>query len=218
MKVIYDTGRYCILVTGIPASGKSTLAEKLADELGCPWFSKDKIKEILFDTVGFQSRGEKNKLGLAGMEILYYAAEQCMKQGQLFILENNFETVSREGLLKLLDQYCYTAVTLRLTGDYQALYQRFSERDVSPDRHFGHVTNTCYPPKDGETEDINRLSYEGYVYGIEHRGMDKFRANGPCIEVDTTDFAKVDMEKIVKELREAVGASCRKEKPRRNTD
>ncbi len=36
-----------ILVTGIPASGKSVLAEKLSASLGLPWFSKDSIKEEL---------------------------------------------------------------------------------------------------------------------------------------------------------------------------
>ena len=50
---------YCILVTGIPASGKSTIAEHLAKELSLPCFSKDAFKEILFDTVGFRSREEK---------------------------------------------------------------------------------------------------------------------------------------------------------------
>ena len=37
---------YCILVTGIPASGKSTMAEFLAERLRLPMLSKDKIKEI----------------------------------------------------------------------------------------------------------------------------------------------------------------------------
>lgn len=42
-------GTLAILVTGIPASGKSVLAERLSAELGLPWFSKDRIKEELYE-------------------------------------------------------------------------------------------------------------------------------------------------------------------------
>ena len=37
---------HCILITGIPASGKSTLAKALSDRLHIPMLSKDAIKEI----------------------------------------------------------------------------------------------------------------------------------------------------------------------------
>ena len=52
--------------------------------------SKDSIKEVLFDDLGFHSRAEKVPLGTAAMHILYYAAAQLMKVGKPFILENNF--------------------------------------------------------------------------------------------------------------------------------
>ena len=54
---------FVILVTGIPASGKSMLAEKLSTVLDLPWFSKDRIKEELYDTIGFTSKEEKVRLG-----------------------------------------------------------------------------------------------------------------------------------------------------------
>ncbi len=72
---------YCILITGIPASGKTTLAKYIASELSIPMFSKDQMKELLFDEVGFHSREEKVSLGVASMELMYYAAEQLMKCG-----------------------------------------------------------------------------------------------------------------------------------------
>ena len=39
------------------------MAEVIAEELKLPVISKDTIKELLFDNVGFQSREEKVKLG-----------------------------------------------------------------------------------------------------------------------------------------------------------
>ena len=191
---------YCILVTGIPAAGKSTMADFLGERLKLPIISKDSIKELLFDTVGFESREEKVRLGAASMDIMYYVAKQLMKVGQPFILENNFENSSKAGLTSILKDYKYSALTVTLTGEYKTIYQRFLERNVSPDRHRGHVVNDCYPEKkERSIEELKAASirYEDYLYGIEHRGFDAFCAEGEQIIVDTTDFAKVNLEELL---------------------
>lgn len=92
-------------------------------------------------------RSYVRKIGIASMEIMYYVAGQLMKVGQPFILENNFEYSSEHGIKNLLEKYQYTALTITLTGDYKVIYQRFLERESSPDRHRGHVVNDCYPEK-----------------------------------------------------------------------
>ncbi len=196
---------YCILVTGIPAAGKSTMAEFLAEYLGLPVISKDKIKELLYDTIGFCSREEKVMLGLAGMNIMYYMAEQLMKRGQSFILENNFENVSKEGLVAILEKYSYKAITVTLTGDYEKIYQRFLKRNDSPDRHRGHVVNDCYPEK-MKNNFVASIPYESFVNGIVNRGMDRFVANGPHIILDTTDFTRIDKERLLQQI-----VDCREE-------
>ena len=190
---------YCILVTGIPAAGKSTMAKVVSEKLKLPVISKDTIKELLFDNVGFQSRAEKVKLGIASMEIMYYAAGQLMKAGQPFILENNFEYSSEQGMKNLLEKYQYSALTITLTGDYKVIYQRFLERESSPDRHRGHVVNDCYPEKkenNPKTLKAKTISYENYVRGIEQRGFDAFCVDGRQIKVDTTDFSRINMEEL----------------------
>lgn len=190
---------YCILVTGIPAAGKSTMAEALAEDLELPVISKDKIKEIMFDDIGFNSREEKVKLGIASMNIMYYMAEQLMKNHQAFILENNFENRSKNELFSILEKYSYKAITLTLTGDYEKIYQRFLERNASPDRHRGHVVNDSYP--ESKTNSTGKtISYDNFVSGIINRGMDSFVANGPHIVVDTTDFDKINREDLLKEI------------------
>lgn len=112
---------YCILVTGIPAAGKSTMAGRLAERFGLPVISKDRIKELLYDDLGFKSRDEKVKLGIASMNIMYYTAAQLMKNNQPFILENNFEKISKEPLMEILERYAYTAITVTLTGNYSQI-------------------------------------------------------------------------------------------------
>ncbi|GFI42987.1 hypothetical protein IMSAGC018_00651 [Lachnospiraceae bacterium] len=196
---------YCILVTGIPAAGKTTMAEYLSERMKLPVFSKDTVKELLYDQVGFRSRKEKVRLGIASMEMIYYGAKQLMKVGQPFILENNFENISKEGIMTLLKEYQYPALTITLTGDYKAIYERFLERNISPLRHRGHVVNDCYPEEQKHSVEELRavsLSYEDYLYGIENRGFDTFSAGDRQLIVDTTDFSKVDMEQIFSQVME----------------
>lgn len=196
---------YCILVTGMPASGKSTVAKYLSENLQMPVFSKDNIKEFLFDEVGFCSRQEKNKLGRASMKIMYHAAEQMMQVGAAFILENNFEQASREELLQILEQYHYVGITVRLIGETEVIYNRFAERDKSLERHRGHVVNDCYPEPEGSCqENPTMLTYEKFLSGMERRGYNGFVANGPCIEVDTTDFSKVNREEILMQVKQSI--------------
>ena len=194
---------YCILVTGIPAAGKSTMAEAISERLKLPVISKDAVKELLFDNVGFQSREEKVNLGIAGMEIMYYVAGQLMKAGQSFILENNFEYSSEQGIKNLLEKYHYSVLTITLTGDYKVIYKRFLERESSPDRHRGHVVNDCYPEKkERNPKELKAasISYENFVHGIERRGFDAFLVDGRQIKVDTTDFSKIDMEELFSQI------------------
>lgn len=196
---------YCILVAGMPASGKSTIAKYLAEQLKIPMISKDNLKEIMFDEIGFKSRAEKNKLGVASMKIMYHVAEQMMRVSVPYILENNFEDISKEELLQLLDKYGYTAVTVRLTGDYEKIYERFAARDRSPERHRGHVVNDCYPEVGAvDRAEAKMLDLDGFLYGIEHRGYERFVANGPCIVVDTTDIVAVDMDNVLEQVKIAI--------------
>ena len=44
-----------IIIAGMPASGKSTVAEKLSRIFGYPVLEKDALKEELFDTIGCRS-------------------------------------------------------------------------------------------------------------------------------------------------------------------
>jgi len=184
---------FCILITGMPGSGKSTFANEISHKFDIPVYSKDGFKEVLFDTLGFNSREEKVKLGIAATKLMYSAAEELMKHNKMFILDNNFENTLTERLDILLDKYRYTAITVRLTGDPKVIYERFSYRDLNTNRHRGHVVNDRYPEKQGSKKaNPTRKTYEQYLKDIKERGFSTFASNGPVIDVDVTDLEKVD--------------------------
>ncbi|MGI6201411.1 MAG: AAA family ATPase [Christensenellales bacterium] len=190
---------YCILVAGPPASGKSTLAARLSARLGLPMASKDELKEVLFDTLGFSSRQEKVALGVAAMALLCAFAQAQMRVGKSFILENNFEDVAKPPLQALLARYGYTPITLRMAGDPAVLYRRFLARNASPERHRGHVVNDRYP-EIGPGPAAPPPTLEGFIQGVTGRGMDRFAMSGPLLEVDATDLTRVDLEAIARWL------------------
>ena len=120
--------KYCILVAGPPASGKTTLARRLSGIMGLPVFSKDHIKERLFDTLGFTCRAEKVRLGVAAAAILRDCAEELMRLEQPFILENNFEDATRPDLMALLEKMGYCIRNRKLKGSNASTFRELFER------------------------------------------------------------------------------------------
>ena len=165
--------------------------------------SKDLLKEHLFDTLGFKNREQKVALGIAAADILYHFAELHLEIGLPVILENNFENVSKPGLLKLIEKFQCKTVTVKFTADPDILAQRFRIRDRSPERHRGHVINTQYPEVEGQEEltaESPLIYPASYFSAMDQRGMAAFTIGGPEIIVDTTDFSKVDYEKVFKKI------------------
>lgn len=197
--------KYIILVAGVPASGKTTFSEYLNDKLHVPVVSKDQLKELLFDSVGFNSRAEKVKLGVASMNILMYFAERCMEAGESLIIENNFIETDKTMINKLINKYDYNAITVLFEGDLKVIYKRFIERDSSPTRHRGHVINTVYPePESVRTPYVIPMTEDGFINRMINEGMSSFSMNENTIYVDTTDFSKVSHDAILEQIQKVI--------------
>jgi predicted kinase len=67
-----------VLVSGVPGTGKSTIAGPLAAELGFGLLAKDTIKEVLADELAADLRADpalaSRRLGAAAMELLWALA------------------------------------------------------------------------------------------------------------------------------------------------
>ena len=109
--------RSIILVSGAPATGKSTLARSLAESFRFALISKDTLKESLFDSLGtrlgeqIDSPEELSRvLSRAAMELLWSLAPHCPD----VILEANFRPKSEHERARFaaldgrkLEVYCH---------------------------------------------------------------------------------------------------------------
>ncbi len=190
----------CILIAGLPASGKTTFAERLGAELAVPVLSKDRLKEILYDTTGFSTHEGKVALSTAATRLLYYYAESLMRAGLSFILENNFENVTKPQLQNLLLTYTYHPLTVRFGGDIRVIYERYIQRDAAPGRHMGHRSSSAYPAPPGERLLAAPMTIDEFISGVESRGIRDFSVGGDEIYVDTTYFEQVQYGEIIEKI------------------
>lgn len=189
-----------IIIAGMPASGKSTLASKVGAALGYPVFEKDEIKEELFDVIGFNEYPEKRRLDVAANAVLLRCTEFLFKSNTSAILVNNFSTDSQKQLKALLKRYECECITVFLGGDADVFYKRYVERDNLHLRHLGHVLQEHYPPREGDSIDYE-MTREEFREKFEKLGMDKLDLQGDRIDIDATYPEKIDVGKLITEIR-----------------
>ncbi len=82
-----------IVLAGLPGTGKSSIAEAVARELGIPVFAKDWLEATLLRCELPPSEHGAN-LGSAGYELLTMLAERQLRLGQSVILDSVASTLS----------------------------------------------------------------------------------------------------------------------------
>lgn len=187
----------------MPATGKTSIVNKLQQEFHYPVLEKDLIKEELFDTVGFECYAEKRALDHAANAALLYVIESELKADRSIFVVNNFDTSSNERLNKLIEIYKPNCVTVFLTGDEHILYQRYVERDRNHARHLGHIVQEHYPLHEGDSPDYT-MTPEEFNEKFVKRGMTHFSVPGSRLDVDASDFTKVDVNKIAEFIKENI--------------
>jgi len=134
-----------ILVTGLPGSGKTTLASTLAERFGMPAIGKDLIKEPLLDVLGATDRAQSRRLSNASFAVLFAVARELVAAGTNFILEGNFRPGEHERELRALASPLYmhieTSVHIAQILCHAEESQRIAclaAREHDPLRHPGH--------------------------------------------------------------------------------
>lgn len=192
-----------IIIAGMPASGKSTVALKLSESLNFPILEKDSIKEELFDTIGFNNYAEKRQLDVAATAVLMRLCESLLQSGNSFIVVNNFRSDSADSVKELIKKYDASCITVFFKGDSDVFYKRYVERDVRHERHLGHVLQHRFPPLEGDSVDYT-MTREEFAEKFEKLGMDKFDVGGTRIEIDATNPGKIDIDDLIKQIKKCI--------------
>lgn len=188
-----------IILAGMPATGKSTVAAALSAHFGYPILEKDNIKEALFDTLGFDNYARKRQLDHAANAVLLRVLERMLRTGTPVIVDNNFDTQSAEALRHLMEQYQPRCLTVFLSGQPEALYLRYVERDAQHRRHLGHILQEHYPPLPGDSTDYT-MTREEFDEKFFRRGMAEFRCPGQRIDLDMTFPEQVDLSALCRQV------------------
>jgi predicted kinase len=188
-----ETRSLLILVSGLPASGKTSLAEEIGKALALPIFNKDAIKELLFDTLGWSSRDWSKKLGAASMEVLWFIAERQARAGASIVLESNFvKAFADPQIAKLRTELPVRVIEVHCVADREVLVERYRKRAEDGDRHPGHME---WDADDMEADLIPQIR------SAKDLTLDQADA---LIEIDTADFDAVDLPAIVAQVRAAI--------------
>lgn len=154
---------FAVVVTGLPGSGKTTLAGPIASCLNVPLIAKDHIKELLADHLGLGPLADQ--YGKAAAQVMYGLAAKAPE----VVLESFFWPGLSEPELLALERplvqvHCRCAPELAL--------KRFERRLRDGNRHPVHHT----------MDDWDRFSVGGGLLDLP----------GVRIDVDTTGAIDVD--------------------------
>lgn len=201
------TEKYLILIAGSPATGKSSVVNKIIDIFNrVVVISPDDIKEMYAELIGFSNLNEKRHLENKVWNFYYSILQSYMKSGQRIIIsEYPFSMKQYDNLKKMSQNYEYKVLTIRLVAEFDTLWNRRYKRDRERSRHLSHIMKSYSYGNillDRGSAD-NHISKSEFSNIIKDRKYDEFGL-GKVFEVDMTNFDKVDYESIVKFIDENI--------------
>ncbi|MEM7336120.1 MAG: ATP-binding protein [Chloroflexota bacterium] len=177
-----------IIITGLPASGKSTLAAWLGQQLSIPVLSKDAIREILFDELGWSDRAWASKLGVATIQLMFHFATSQLNANGAVIMDNLFAPdVSTPQFNHLQEKTDAKIIQIVCQASFQTCFRRFEHRAIHENRHPGH----------GDTAVIQKWRKDP----LENKSL-AMPLKGDLILVNTETFANVNYQSILNQILE----------------
>ncbi len=178
-----------ILISGLPASGKTILSKKIAERFALPVFGSDAIKEVMYDGLQWKGLAEKtlNDMGKTSFELLYYVLQSCLKSPIATVVEGNFHPDwNNERIKTMISENSAEVFYIYCSANKEAVEKRFKERAVSDSRHLGH-------------RDAIKMHDKKFMQNL-HEVNQPLEIGVDVFEFDTTDFGKVDHEKLFEKI------------------
>ena len=120
-----------VVVTGMPSSGKTTVAEALAVQLRLPLIAKDEIKECLYERLGADDVSWSGRIGAAAFALIFSLARRMLSSGASIIVEANFFRDQEPEFASLPE---HRLLQLHCEAPLAVLLERYASRS----RHAGH--------------------------------------------------------------------------------
>ena len=180
-----------IIMQGGPTTGKTTIGKRLAASLKLPYFSKDGVKEPLFDHIGCPTEWETDhplsgrKMDDAAIAILFYLMETQLQAGFDCVIDSTFVAHHVPALLELKSRYPFTPIQILCRADAAELTRRHRRRAEGGERHPGHLDQ--------------RISDAFDAVKMERRYR-PLEIGGHVLDADTTDFKEDDFRKLLKSI------------------
>lgn len=195
-----------LLLAGYPGTGKTYFGNMfLEDQDGFHFVSQDIIKEECFDRYGFDDLSEKKAVIEISRKEYYEQIEEYMKKGLSVITDYPFSYKQKPVFEELANKYDFQIITVRFIGEIEQIYQRQRNRDLDPSRHLGHIAISYHAGQTTKdrTKQEDLITFEKFVARGNDRGYETFEL-GHLIELDTTDFSKVNYPEVINKLKKLV--------------
>ena len=198
-----------LFLQGGPATGKTTLGKKIAKEFQFPYFSKDNIKELMFDFIGlpttpalFNDKTSQNtshdenegklsgmKMDEASVAILFQLIEAHIRVKKSCIIDCTFDEIHSSTFKKLKSKYFFFPIQIYCYADLDVLSQRYKERAETRERHPGHFDNLLLQSflEDPSRYDLRPLDIEGAMFSI-----------------NTTNYTSKDYDKLILSISQSI--------------
>ena len=178
-----------IAVGGWPGAGKTTLACRLGEIIGLPVFTKDDVKERLFDTVGVGDRDWSKRLGRASIAILEHQLEATLRAGHSVVGECNWDPdLSEPQLGAIIERTGAVPFVVAVQGDPDVIRARYRRRADGGERHPGHLDDLLVD----ELDQIVTGPYDPPDLG------------GTRVDVDLTDMSDAAMSAALDAITQAL--------------
>lgn len=174
-----------IVVTGSPATGKTTIARSLSEEMRLPLVSKDSIKEELYDSLEGAEPSDSHRLGYAAIRLMTSWARRLLEKDVTIIVESNFKSSLSVGDLRELFEISRPVLVQCMAPESDVL-DRYIERSQEGERHPVH--------DDANHVDELRKDLERGEYDLRHLEV-------PSITIDTSGDEASDIADLARRIR-----------------
>lgn len=196
--------KYLILLAGSPGTGKTYLLQLLKQRLPDMYtITIDEIKEYYADSVGFDDLAQRAEQERTKVYPFFYRALELYMEAEkkVIVSEYPFSEKQKGRLRDLADTYAYEVITIRLTADFEVLWERRYQRDREPERHLSYIMDHYHYGDSLEDRSLgtNHITKEEFRRIINERKYAEF-ALGTLYEFDVTDYQRVDYGPLLDQL------------------